>query len=130
MDPNLIREKFLVNEARIAEKALKNLEGRVSFDDTGEVLVNDADQYKDRDRIALYLAGRKLAFLAQAAKEDGASGSEVAEKLGMDPKVVGARLSDLRKDAIVEQLNRGVYRVRLARVAALFPGQEARLNGA
>ncbi len=130
MDAEAIRAKFLVDESQLEREHLKTFEGRVAFDKTGRVMVRDAKQYRDRDRVALMLAGRALAHAAGAATTESVAARDVAESLGMDEAVVAARLSDLVREGQVDRSGRGQYRARLARIASAMAPPGGDVDGA
>ncbi|MCL7389077.1 MAG: hypothetical protein LZ173_03975 [Thaumarchaeota archaeon] len=50
------------------------------------------------DQILLYLAGKKLAYEAELVESDTCSITELRDELGINEKVIGARLSELIKN--------------------------------
>ena len=73
----------------------------------------DRSRLSISDQILLYLLGKKLAYEAKLTGTDSCSLLELSRELGVNEKLVSARLSDLIKAGKVERLEKGIHRIHL-----------------
>lgn len=125
-----ILEKLLIDEEEILKRLVEKAEKIFRIDrKTGDaVIVAPKSKLIDRELIGITLLGRYFANKMKLASSDSMSVSEIAQKLGMDEKAVSARLSELKRERIVEMVSRGEYRVSYAGVESMLSEIEGKLS--
>ena len=83
---------------------------RVKKDGT-PVIVCDRRKLSQSELIACYLIGKFFAKKLELTETDITTNKELAKALKMNERVVGARLKDLREEAVVEQVARGEHKI-------------------
>lgn len=126
VDPELIRRKLVVDESQIQERLLEQVAEHLSIDSGGNVHLHDPGRYIHRDALALHLLGRRYAKDAGLAPTDAMEVSALAAAVGIDAKVAAARLGDLRAEGKVESVERGTYRIVMARAAQVLADVNAK----
>lgn len=109
-----ILERLLIDELKALEEIVQRAEKVLRINKhTGEaVILLPREKLSKKDLIALQVIARYFAFKLGLVTTDNITISEIMERTGIqDAKVISARLSDLRKDGILEQVEHGKYRV-------------------
>ena len=108
-----ILEKLLIDERetlkRLVEKSEKILRVDKKTGDT--VIIAPRSKLTDRQLISIILLGRYFSNKLNLVPSEVMTIDEIAQKLNIDKDVVSARLSDLKRERIVEMVSRGEYRI-------------------
>src|SRR5437660_7089541 len=72
------------------------------------ILLSPRSRYLDRHLLAIYLLGRYFASKLGLAKDDELTIEELQASSGLDAKSLSARLSDLKRDGLIENPERGI----------------------
>lgn len=126
LEPKKIKEMLVVDESKLAEEMLKRVQAHLGLTTDGRVHLRDPSKYRQRDQLLLVLVGARYALDAKLRDSDTLTVAEVASTLGLDPKLVAARLSDLKNEGKVENPTRGVYRIVFPRLLQIINEIEAR----
>ena len=108
-----LKQKFIVDEDVHRSRLESLLEIALSMcvvDKNGIVHISATD-VSTTDKVMLVLAARYLASQLEASISADVKFTELEKSTGMDPKQVGARLSDVVKNRLATSPQRGVYRV-------------------
>ena len=116
MDPKKIRDALMIDEDKLQEEMLQRLQAHIGLDSRGHIHIREPTRYRQKDAIALYLIGARYASEAGLREVDSATLSEVSQALGVDTRIVAARLAELREEGKAESPARGEYRIVFARV--------------
>src|SRR2546425_163499 len=83
--------------------------------ETGDVLLlPPKSRFPDRQLLAVYLLGRYFASKLELVPEDTLTIDELKKLSGLDESSISARLSELKKEGLVDSVERGRYRVAYA----------------
>jgi uncharacterized protein YjhX (UPF0386 family) len=79
---------------------------------TGDIqLLPPRSKFTDRQLIAIYLLGRYFASKLELSREDNLDFDALRKLTGLEEGSITARVSELKKEGLVESDERGVYRV-------------------
>ncbi len=84
---------------------------RVNRRNGDTILLSPRSRFLDRHLLAIYLLGRYFALKLGLAKDDELTIEELQMISGVDPGSLSARLSDLKKEGLIDSPERGRYRV-------------------
>ena len=113
--------KDLVNKAKKIFKIDKK-SGRT-------VLLIPKTPLSDRELIILTLIGRYFANKLNLFDSSSMAIEELAQELNMAKPSVSARMSDLRRERIVEMLARGEYRINYTEISRLLDEISEKVSG-
>ena len=117
-----ILEKLLIDEKetlrRLVEKSEKILRIDKKTGDT--VIIAPRSKLTDRHLISIVLLGRYFSNKLNLAPSEVMTTDEIAQKLNIKKEVVSARLSDLKRERIVEMVSRAEYRISYANVETML----------
>lgn len=118
-----ILERLLIDREKKLETLVSKAENIVRIDrKSGEpVILVPRSDLTDRQLIGAYMVGKYFSKELGLVKTATVTTRELAEKLLLDLKGASARLSDLKKEAIVRSVSRGEHEL-------LFQGIEALLD--
>jgi hypothetical protein len=106
-----IRKKLLI-ESIITDETIDKASRLIGLTKNGKIIFKiDRRKISISDQILLYLAGKKLAYEAELVESDTCSITELRDELGINEKVIGARLSELIKKSQVDRLEAGLYKI-------------------
>jgi len=111
-----ILEPLLIDELEALRELVKRAEKLLRINKhTGDpVILIPRETLSQKDLIALHIAARYFAFKLGLTSTDSITIEELKKKTGINnDKLIAARVSDLRKEGIVEFVKKGVYRVSL-----------------
>ena len=108
-----ILERLLVDREKKLETLVTKAKNIVRIDrKSGEpVIVVPRSELTDRQLIGAYMIGKYFSNELGLVKTATVTTRELAEKLPLDLKVASARLSELKKEAIVKSISRGEYKI-------------------
>lgn len=111
-----ILKKLLIDESETLLRTVQKSEKIFKIDKkTGEtIFVAPRAKLADREKIAIVLLGRYFANRLELSESETLTTKDVASQVGMDEATTSARLSDLRRERIVEPVSRGEYRISYA----------------
>lgn len=112
MEKNRILQALVINEEEEFKKIVEKAKRVIKIKTSGEpIILASKDKVTDAEYIVCYLLGKyfskELGFVQSAT----ATNAEIAKKTGIDKKIVGARLTQLRRDNIVESPSRGSSKI-------------------
>ncbi len=117
-----ILERLLVDREKKLETLVTKAENIVRIDrKSGEpVIVVPSSDLTDRQLIGAYMIGKYFSNELGLVKTATVTTRELAEKLPLDLKVASARLSELKKEAIVKSISRGEYKIAFQGIEILL----------
>lgn len=126
----LIKKRLVVNESEIFDQLLSRMERILMLDSKGEVFLKvPKDKLTNGQMIAVFLAGKKFANMAGLSKTDVVGPNDLALSVGMDAKVVSARVAELRQKGWIEVVARGQWRIAYLRIVEILDEIEMALKG-
>ena len=110
--------KLLIDEKEILEGLVQKSEKILRIDKkTGDtVIVAPKSKLSDRELIAIILLSKYFSSKLNLVTSDTMTPSEISQKLGIEEASVSARLSDLKRERVVEMVSRGEYRISYANI--------------
>ena len=115
-DERKILEPLLIDELDTLRELVKRAEKLLRINKhTGDlVILIPRETLSQKDLIALHIAARYFAFKLGLTSTDSITIEELKKKTGINSdKLIAARVSDLRKEGVVEFVKKGVYRISL-----------------
>ena len=115
-DERKILEPLLIDELDTLRELVKRAEKLLRINKhTGDpVILIPRETLSQKDLIALHIAARYFAFKLGLTSTDSITIEELKKKTGINnDKLIAARVSDLRKEGVVEFVKKGVYRISL-----------------
>jgi len=100
------------NELLKHKEKVKNL---VQLTKTGDVILKQTD-LTAKQKILVYLIGKTYSKVADYTQNETATNKEIIETLGLPEGTVKNVLFDLRNEGIVNSLESGVHRIRVANI--------------
>lgn len=111
---DLIKKILVVNETRILEENLKLASELIFLTNNGEILFKiDEDELSIKERILIYMLGKKYAFEAKLVDKESMGLDELSKQLGVSKESLAARLSDLRNERKIKNVKRGEYELQI-----------------
>lgn len=104
-----IRNRMMVDENTIIEQLLEEASKYIQLDSLGRIYLRNVEKLRAIDLIALVLLGKRLAKEAKLVPNEFATIDQIVSLTGLKEKVITARLSELKKDGIIESESRGQY---------------------
>lgn len=122
MSEKEILEKLLIDEKETLRRLVEKSEKILRIDKkTGDaVIIAPRSKLTDRHLISIVLLGRYFSNKLDLASSEVMSTDEIAQKLNIKKEVVSARLSDLKRERIVEMISRAEYRISYANVETML----------
>jgi len=112
----LIDEESILKELVSKAKKIFNIDKK-----TGRVvLLVPKTWLSDRELIILTLAGRYFACRLNLFESDAMTNEELAQELNIAEESVSARISELKRERVVEILSRGKYKIRYTEISGLL----------
>jgi len=103
---------------RLVEKSEKIL--RIDKETGDTVIIAPRSKLTDRHLISIVLLGRYFSNKLNLVPSELMTTDEIAQKLNIKKEVVSARLSDLKRERIVEMVSRGEYRISYANAETML----------
>jgi len=105
-------EDLFINEEEELEKYIPLVKKVIRIrEETGEpYILPPKEKLTQRRVIALYLIGKYFSFKLKKSDSPSASNVEISNKLSLEKRIVNARLNDLKKDRLVERVNKGEWK--------------------
>jgi hypothetical protein len=108
-----IKKRFIVDDDTIQEKQLVGMIERtnrfIKVSKSGQIHF-DQTNLTNKDRIALVYIGRFLGNRLEPEIRKEVLNEEICTITGLSPKIVTARISELKKEPLIERIEKGVYR--------------------
>lgn len=113
MSKKEILEKLLIDKDEKLEAIVEQIRKVLRIDkESGRIMITASrSSLAERQRIALYLAGKYFANELGLNKDSTVSLKELSEELTLDPKTTSARLSELKREGIVKSPSRGNFEI-------------------
>jgi len=118
-----ILERLLIDELEALREIVKKAERflRINKHTGDPVILVPLEKLSQKDLIALHIAARYFAFKLGLTSTDSITAEELKRKTGIhNDKLIAARISDLRKEGIVESVKKGEYRISLPNLVKYF----------
>lgn len=119
-DAAKIKQMLMVDETQLAEEMLERVRAHIGLTPKGQVYIREPGRYRHRDLVLLYLVGVRYAADAKLRQSESASLTEICENLGIDTRVVAARLAELRNEGKVESPARGENELVFPRLLSIL----------
>lgn len=113
---NKIKAKLLINEDDLFDSIIDMSAELVKLDSSGRVHIITEAKLKDQYSVTLYMIGKCLAKHAELVTDEAIDADEISSALGIKKPVVQARLSDLKKEGVLEVIEKGRYRIVMPRM--------------
>ncbi len=118
-----ILEGLLTDEIDTLKEIVKKAEKflKISRHTGDPVLLVPIERLSHRDLVALHIVARYFAFKLGLTSTDTITLEELKTKTGIsNEKLLAARISELRKEGIIEYVRKGAYRVSLPNLSRYF----------
>jgi hypothetical protein len=125
-------QKLLIDKVAVLDELIDMSAVHINLEASGKVHIKNPENKTGAELIALVLVGKKLANLAGLCSSDLVGIDEVVETTGQVLNVATARLSELKRDGIVQNPSRGAYRIASlagVRKVLMSIGAKARSQG-
>ena|SRR2546426_2232584 len=104
---------------RLVKKAERSLKINKKTGDT--ILLPPKTRLTDRQLIALYLLGRYFSSRLELTQTDTLSIEDLCKLSNLESNSVSARISDLKREGLIESAERGTYRVSYQSLESFGP---------
>jgi len=117
-----ILQRLVVDETETLKRIVGKAERILKIDKkTGETLISaPRSKLTDKDQISVLLLGRYFANRLGLVNTDSMTVAEIADKLTIEEKAASARLSELKRERITENVSRGEYRISYVNVERML----------
>ncbi|MHA2246595.1 MAG: hypothetical protein ACXADY_16755 [Candidatus Hodarchaeales archaeon] len=110
----LIKKFLVVDETKILEENLKLASELIFLTNNGEILFKiNEDELSIKERILLYMLGKKYAFEAKLVDEENIGLDELSKQLRVGKESMAARIADLRNERKIKNVKRGEYALQI-----------------
>lgn len=110
----LIKQLYIIDEEEIFDKYIKEFRKWIALTKHGKVILEQTTtNLPQKLRVLLYIIGKKIAFEAKLVKEDIVTTEELSSELDLSGKVVSARASELKKENMIKEVNKGIYQLNI-----------------
>ncbi len=99
---------------------LQSCAGVLAATSEGVAILKDVDKLRDKDLLALQLAGARLLYLLKRKDADAMSLEELTRVTGKPTGTVAGRMNELGKDQLVDRVGKGEYRLTTMGVRAFM----------
>lgn len=122
MSEKEILQRLVVDETETLKRIVGKAERILKIDKkTGETLISaPRSKLTDKDQISVLLLGRYFANRLGLVNTDSMTVAEIADKLTIEEKAASARLSELKRERITENVSRGEYRISYVNVERML----------
>jgi hypothetical protein len=126
MNKQDILRKLLIDEEALFERLVERAGKLFKIDKSGNIVfLIPASQLTHRQTIALVSLGRYFAAELGILEADTASADSFLPYVDTDKKTISARLADLRKEGVVQSIERGKFRVSILGISKILDELEA-----
>ena len=109
---DLIKRILVVDETQILEEILKLVSELILLTNDGEIIFKiDEDDLSVKERIILYMIGKKFAFDAKLVSDEKTNLDELSRKLGVSKGSLASRIAELRNERKIKDEKRGEYKL-------------------
>jgi len=108
-DNKLIKQKLKVSKLKILEDLLDKISKFVKYTEDGEIYFENPDNLTISEKIGLFLIVKHYGHKEGTIKEGSATNKEISEKLGLELRQIGARISDMKRLGYIITKSRGVH---------------------
>jgi len=107
-----VLKRILIDEEALFERLVENASQVFKLDKRGNIVwMIPQDKLTDRDKVSMALLAQQLGAELGIVDSGTISNAEIARKLGMQSMSVGARMAELRDQAVVHQEKVGHHHV-------------------
>lgn len=110
-----IEDEMTINIESELLKYKEKVKNLVQLTKTGDVILKQTD-LTAKQKILVYLIGKTYSKVADYTQNETATNKEIIETLGLPEGTVKNVLFDLRNEGIVNSLENGVHRIRVANI--------------
>lgn len=126
MNKQEILRKMLIDEDAMFERLVERASELFKIDKSGNVVfLVPASQLTQRQTIALVAAGRYFAAELGVLESDTVTADTLLPYVDTDKKAISARLADLKKEGVVQNVERGAFRVSILGIGKILDELEA-----
>ncbi|MFX1566482.1 MAG: hypothetical protein ACFFCH_10870 [Promethearchaeota archaeon] len=108
-----IKKRFIVDDDAIQEKQFVGMIVRanrfIKVSKSGQIHF-ELTNLTNKDRVALVFIGRFLGNRLEPEIRKEVLNEELSTITGLKPKIVSARISELKKEPLIERIDKGVHR--------------------
>jgi len=114
-------QRLVLDEDAVFEDLVGRSENMIRIDKLGNVVfLVPANKRTLRQTIALVLLGRHFAAELGIVDSDTMTAEEMTPCVGADTKSITARLAELKKDSVVQAVDRGVFHISILGAAKVL----------
>lgn len=126
MDKRDILNRMLIDEDAMFERLVDRASKFFKIDKSGNVVfLVPASRLTHRQTIALVSLGQYFAAELGLLEADTVTADSLSPYVDTDRKTISARLADLKKESIVQSVERGAFRVSILGVGKILDELEA-----
>lgn len=126
MSKQEVLKKILIDEDALFERLVERASKFFKIDKSGNmVFLIPTPQMTQRQTIALISLGHYFATELGILETDTVTAESFLPYVDTDRKAVSARLADLRKEAVVQNVERGAFRVSVLGIGKILDELEA-----
>jgi len=121
-----VLQKMLIDEDAMFERLVERASKLFKIDKSGNVVfLIPTSQLTQRQTIALVALGRYFAAELGVLESDTVTASALLPYVDTDKKGISARLADLKKEGIVQNVERGAFRISILGIGKILDELEA-----
>ena len=114
MNKQDVLKKMLIDEDAVFERLVDRASNLFKIDKSGNIIfLIPKSRLTHRQSIALVLLGRYFAAELDILETDTMTSSDLSPYVNTDKKSITARLADLKKEGVVQSIERGTFRVSI-----------------
>jgi CRP-like cAMP-binding protein len=126
MNKQDLLRKMLIDEDAMFERLVERASKLFKIDKTGNVIfLTPASQLTQRQAIALVTLGRYFAAELGVVESDTVTADALLPYVDTDKKGISARLADLKKEGVVQNVERGAFRISILGISKILDELEA-----
>ena len=126
MNKQDILKKLLIDEEAMFERLVERAAKLFKIDRSGNIVfLTPTSQLTHRQTIALVSLGRYFAVELGILEVDTATADNFLPYVDTDKKAISARLADLRKEGVVQSVERGKFHVSILGIGKILDELEA-----
>ena len=114
MNKQDVLKKMLIDEDAVFERLVDRASNLFKIDKSGDIIfLIPKSQLTHRQTIALVSLGRYFAAELGIFETDTVTSDDLSAYMNTDKRTITARLADLKKEGVVQSVERGTFRVSI-----------------
>ena len=121
MNKQDILKKMLIDEEAVFERLVDRASNLFKIDKSGDIIfLIPKSRLTHRQSIALVLLGRYFAAELGILETDTMTSGDLSPYIDTDKKSITARLADLKKESVIQSVERGTFRVSILGISKIL----------